>query len=227
MCGGCDHGAMETPGELPPESSEGARLREAMELDSGGATMSDLAAYNHTSRKGTFVRLADVASLVAKQVPKGQIVMAVMEEGSLRRPRKDEVGEDFVSYSWLQEHRPEACGGEAIVRKRPDKAAMKKQREFESEKAVKCGLHGHLAEKSLLDPIRERVRSVSEATNRAGLMLLDIVMRRQDDGVALPEMDQTFFYRLLTANEMEPAIKDSMSDTFASFPAVTRYQGDK
>ena len=229
MCGGCDHqnGIMETPGGLPPESSEGARLREAMELDCDGVTMSDLSVYGHSSRKGTFVKLADVASLVAKPVPKGIIAMAVMENGGLRRPKKNEVGEDFVSATWLQEHRPEACGGEAVVRKRPDKAAMKKQREFESEKAVKCGLHSHLAEKSLLDPIRQRVRTVSEATNRAGLMLLDIVMRCQDDGVALPEMDQTFFYRLLTANEVEPAIRASMSDTFLSFPGVTRYMGDK
>lgn len=218
---------MEHPGGLPPESSEGARLREAMELDSDGVTMSELSEYSHSSRKGKFVKLADVASLVAKPVPKGRIIMAFVENGGLRRLKKDEIGEDFVSAAWLKEHRPEAYGGEAVVRKRPDKAAMKKQKEFESEKAVKCGLHGHLAEKSLLDPIRARVRTVSEATNRAGLMLLDIVMRCQDSGVSLPEMDQTFFYRLLTANEVEPTIKESLSDTFSSFPAVTRYQGDK
>ena len=214
--------------EPPPESSEGARLREAMELDSDGDAMPEAPEqYDHASKVGKFFSLASVASLVAKPVPKGQVLMAVMEDAGLRRPKKGEVGGDYVSAEWLREHRPEAFGLDPVARKRPDKAAMKKQREFESEKAVKCGLDGHVLQKSLLGPIRDRVRTVSQATNRAGLMLLDIVMRCQDDGCALPEMDQTFFYRLLTASSTESTIRTAMSDTFASFPAVPRHKGDK
>ena len=75
---------------------------------------------------------------------------------------------------------------------RPDRAAVRGKRKTQAERVVKVGLASRCRE-SLVDVIRARVRAVSEATHRAGLMLLDIIMTCQDDGQRKPEFTQTFF----------------------------------
>lgn len=184
MCGGCgDPPPPEDPGGQQAESSQGARLRQD---DADTESMRDVHVehlyqeFSHASRKGTFIRAHDLARFLAKPVPKSSIVQATVEAGGIRKPRGDECPEEFVPVSFLKDHRPEVFGLAPKKVTRPDKAAAKAGRKFEQERVAKCGLHKHLSEKSLGDAIRARVRAVSEATNLAGLMLLDIVLRNID-----------------------------------------------
>ena len=221
MCGDCRL--------CEAESSAGARQRhaaeEALRPDYPGERR--FVEFAHRTRKSTtYVRLADVAALVTKPIAHSHVIMAVLDGELLRNPIGDEVGVDHVPLGWLKEKRPEAFGGEAKVNRRPDKAAAREQRKYEVEKVVKCGLHGHLLQKSLEGAIRDRVRAVSESTNRAGLMLLDIVLRNLDRGSALPEFDQTFFRRLLLCDRTDQHVSECLEDAFASFPMTERFKGD-
>ena len=182
--------------------------------------------YVHSNRSGTFVRLADVAARVSKPIPPGKVIQATRDGCGIRKPVEGDEADDYVPSAYLRDQRPEAFGDAIKERKRADKAEAYALGKLEFERVVKCGLHGHLLQKSLGEAIRDRVRSVSEATNRAGLMLLDIVMRRQDANRALPEMTQTFFRQLLLADPGNQAVQECMADTFASFPSPPRFVGD-
>ena len=175
-----------------------------------------------------FVNIADVPSLSLHKPPASSatVVCILREDGVLRTAKKGEEGATYVALDWLHKQRPELFGWGIRVTKRLDNVIAAQKRRLEVEKVVKCGLSSHLLEGFLREPIRQRVRSISEATNKAGLMLLDIVMQCQDSDMELPNMDQTFLYRLLTGNVEDPTIKRLVEGTFASFPPIQRYGGD-
>ena len=217
---------MRTPAE-PPPCGGCCHCRQADDdhyTDEDGRE--DVLEYVHSNRSGTFVRLADVAARVGKPIPPGKVIQAVRDGCGLRRPVAGEAADDFVPTAYLRDQRPEALGEAAKVRKRADRAEAYALGKLEFERVVKCGLPGHLLQKSLTQAIRDRVRAVSEATNRAGLMLLDVVMRCQDSNVPLPEMDQTFFRQLLLADPGNSSVRGCLADTFASFPSPPRFVGD-
>ncbi len=213
-------------GEHSPgaESSAGARIRQDAE-DREAESEHSMQEFSHKTRKAsTFIRLTDVKG--TKHIPRGQVIDAVLRDSVLRKPGVSEVGESFVSTAWLRMHRPDAFGLDAKRRLRPDKAVAQAQRRFEQEKVVKCGLAGHLAQKSLAQARRDRVRSVSEATNRAGLALMDLVMTCQDEERDLPLLDQTFFRRLLLMDVSDLHIAECARGAFAKFPQLRRFAGD-
>ena len=214
------------PGDPPGECSHGCCSDDPFESEE--ACGQGLRQYKHETRKGMFVNCADVPSSSSqKGPPKSAIIECVLtEEGLLRRVREGEEGESYVSVDWLFSRRPDVFGLVAKKRTRPDKAAAKAERQYTVEKVVKCGLHRHLLQKSLLGPIRDRVRTVSEATHRAGLMLLDIILRNLDRGTALPEFDQTFFRQLLLTDPYNSHVAESTRDAFAKCSTIKRYKGD-
>jgi hypothetical protein len=211
-CGGCRH-CRQAADDLDTDSNDG-------NFDD------DLTEYIHSNRAGTFVRLGDVAAIVTKPIPSGKVIQAVRDGCGLRRPAKGEIADDFVLAAYLRDQRPEAFGEAVKARRRADRAEARSLGKLQFERVVKCGLARHLLQKSLVQAIRVRVRAVSEATNRAGLMLLDIVMRYQGGGVPLPEMDQSFFRQLLLADRENPSVDACVADTFASFPSPQRFAGD-
>lgn len=232
MCGSCGTHAID-PGGGVAESSAGARQLQALLAEISGEAMSDFAEefqpeqFSHATRKkDTFVRLEDVAARLSKPVKKTNIVMAVLDGDVLRKPKAGETVHDYVAVKWLQDKHPEAFGLEAIKSCRPDKAEAKERSKYEVERATKCALQKHLLQKSLLPAIRERVRAVSESTNRAGLMLLDIIMRSLDRCSAFPKLDQTFFRHLLLGDMSDPFVAESFAEAFSTFPRTTRFAGD-
>jgi hypothetical protein len=182
--------------------------------------------FSHSTRKDAFIKLGDVAARLSKPVKKSNITMAVLDGDVLRKPRDGETGHDYVAVKWLQDKHPEAFGLDPIKNTRPDIAEAKKRAKYEVERVTKCGLQKHLLQKSLLPAIRERVRAVSESTNRAGLMLLDIIMRSLDRGSAFPTLDQTFFRHLLLGDMSDPFVVESFDEAFSTFPRMTRFAGD-
>ena len=182
--------------------------------------------FSHASRKGTFIRAHDLARFLAKPVPKSSIVQATVEAGGIRKPRGDECPEEFVPVSFLKDHRPEVFGLAPKKVTRPDKAAAKAGRKFEQERVAKCGLHKHLSEKSLGDAIRARVRAVSEATNLAGIMLLDIVLRNMDRGTRVPDFTQIFCRQVMLRDMENPHVRESVAECFTGFAPVERFMGD-
>jgi len=178
--------------------------------------------FTHRTKKGSYVRLADI---VGVKISASASIDAVLEDGVLRRPICGETPETFILEAWLRKQRPEVFGLPRRVRTRPDKALARSERKGEVEKVVKCGLSSHLEEMSLLEPIRKRVRAVSEATNRAGLMALDIIMSCQDRGTPLPDFDQTFFRQLMLDSSKVEGVEET-ARLFAEFPDPVRYVGD-
>ena len=214
------------PGDPPDESSPSCSHDDPCDCDDEEPR--GLRQYKHETKKGMFVNLEDVPSSSSQKGPPKSAVLACVltEEGLLRRVRKGEEGDSYVSVEWLLSRHPGVFGLAAKKRTRPDKAAARAESQYTVEKVVKCGLHRHLLQKSLAGPIRDRVRTVSEATHRAGLMLLDIILRNLDRGTTLPEFDQTFFRQLLLTDPSNSHVAESTRDAFAKCSTIKRYKGD-